>query len=105
MFRSLVWKEYRQQRWVWLALASVPLIGIPLLVNLTKPEGLPTDRYTVFGIQIILILCLVLAAMDGAVCGALLLAEERESGTLRSLMFLIRPGHVFGGANCGWVWR
>jgi hypothetical protein len=74
---ALAWKEYRQQRLVWLALAvlAIPIVwGAGQLLSLlprTSEEDLPLAALAALG----------MAGTYGLVCGALLLAGERETRT------------------------
>ncbi len=85
MILTLCWKEYREQRGLWLAIA---LLAVVLVVGLG--EGLsqyglwgahqdPDTRSLLGG----LVISLVLA--QGVVCGAQLLAGDKEAGTLAFL--------------------
>src|SRR5438876_10881507 len=76
MNHVLLWKEYRQQRAVWLAIA---LLGIFLVVVLGlamgQGSGLEVFRdNTIRRTLLMIVSALVLA--HGVVCGALLLAGE-----------------------------
>ncbi len=77
MFAPLLYKEYREQRSTWLALALAGagvLLGMPLLYR-PVPSELPAFQ-AIMGIA-----AGVLAWSFGLVCGAMLLAGERETGT------------------------
>jgi len=81
MIGTLAWKEYREQRSVWLALA---VLGIVLMVVLDPMFGPSSNhRNDVLGG-----ILLVVAFTYGLVCGAMLLAGERESKTLPFLDYL-----------------
>ncbi len=79
------WKEYRQQRWIW---ATILGLGLMLIVAVAEAIGRGTF-WQVFhegDVQSALwttVICLGLAY--GVVCGALLLAGEKEDGTLAFL--------------------
>lgn len=82
---TLLWKEYRQQRAVWWAIV---VLGILMVVGLSEaltPGGFfyldRDDRLR--PVLIVLLLCLAIAY--GVVCGALLLAGEKDDGTLTYL--------------------
>lgn len=79
--RALLWKEYREQRAFWLALAALALLVILGLGSMARGglAGLPEDRE----------LAAVVAALVygvvfgyGVICGALLLAGDKENATL-----------------------
>src|SRR5262245_30248305 len=94
MTHVLLWKEYREHRVVWLALAAVSaaaLLGLPALL---APEGLATNANVRDTLRL---LTPALAWTYGLVCGAMLLAGERENGTLDFLDAL--PGRRLG------LWR
>lgn len=77
MVASLLWKEYREHRAVWLALAVVAagaLLGVPAVF---PPEAGQARLYN----ESLTVLAVLLAWTYGIVCGAMLLAGERESGT------------------------
>jgi hypothetical protein len=77
MFPALLYKEYREHRSIWLALALVGagvLVGIPLFY---QPEPSQQEMFQ----EVLGIIATVLAWTYGLVCGAMLLAGEREVGT------------------------
>jgi hypothetical protein len=77
MTAELLWKEYREQRSIWLALALVSLgslVGLPLAY---QPE--PSQQAAF--LDLLRVIAVVLAWTYGMVCGAMLLAGEREAGT------------------------
>jgi hypothetical protein len=85
MIRALVWKEYREHRSVWLALAGVALLALVGLSRILAPEGLTPGsaaREMLVGVAVLL------AWTYGLVCGSILLAGEREGGTLDFLDIL-----------------
>jgi ABC-type transport system involved in multi-copper enzyme maturation permease subunit len=82
MTPSLVWKEYREQRSFWVALALVSVLALVGSTWLLSLQGLSVDRDLTAGLQSLAVL---LAWTHGLVCGALLLANEREGGTLSFL--------------------
>ena len=104
MIASLVWKEYREQRIAWAALAFVGAATLFALPELPAPRGLewePQARDEVAS-SVVLV-----AWAYGVICGAMLLAGEREAGTLPFLDAL--PG--LRGGRCGgpsawpaWCW-
>jgi hypothetical protein len=85
MITTLVWKEYREHRVIWLATAiasSLVLVGlVPLLeTSGASSHGGRADLLFAAG--------LFLAWGYGTICGALLLAGEVEEGTLSFLDLL-----------------
>ena len=87
MISSILWKEYREHRVVWVALAVVGAALLLVLPAEMAPGGLdahPQVREAMF------VAAAVLAWIYGVVCGGLLLAGERETGTLPFLDVL--PG-------------
>lgn len=77
MTSMILWKEYREQRLVWLALlalAVLVLVGLPLLVG----HDLNRDRSFT---ELMLLGAALLGWTYGMVSGAMLLAGEREAGT------------------------
>lgn len=79
MIRSLIWKEYREQRAIWLTLAVVGGGGLYGLSRLMAPEGFLSDNGSRESLQTVAVL---FAWTYGLVCGAMLLANEHESGTI-----------------------
>jgi hypothetical protein len=77
MMAELLWKEHREHRSIWVALALLGaggLVGIPLAYE-PSPGEQETFR------DLLGILALVVAWTYGLVCGGMLLAGEREAGT------------------------
>ncbi len=94
MIAALVWKEYREQRIAWAALAVVgaaALFGLPIIMAPGDFESQPQARDTIVAAVVLV------AWAYGLICGAMLLAGEREMGTLPFLDAL--PGLR------GQVWR
>jgi hypothetical protein len=79
MIGTLAWKEYREQRSVWVALAGLAAVLLWGLVELLEPMGLTPAGSS--KMEILGGLAVVLACAYGLVSGALLLAGERETGT------------------------
>jgi hypothetical protein len=77
MFAALLYKEYREHRSIWLALALVGaavLFGLP---SIYEPEARGAEPfYELLGFAAVAI-----AWTYGLVCGAMMLAGEREGGT------------------------
>jgi hypothetical protein len=83
MIQAMLWKEYREQRAVWLTLAVVSGAGLFGLMRLMAPDG-------VLGIhsgvrESLEAVAVLLAWTYGMVCGSILLAGEREGATLTFL--------------------
>jgi hypothetical protein len=79
MLSVLLWKEYREHRIVWAALAFVAaasLLFLPFVMAQGGLESHPEVR------NILRVLVVALAWTYGLICGAMLLAGEREVGTL-----------------------
>ncbi len=72
MTHVLVWKVYREQRSVWLAMAGLALAGL-VLGAIFLDQGLNKSS--------LIALACGIAYINGLVVGALLLAGEREGGT------------------------
>jgi len=87
---AILWKEYRQQRWILAAIFVLALL-IPLLL-----VGMSENSISIVGWQAFLdqtrpalaILLVGLALTFGVVSGALVLAGEKEEGTLAFLDYL-----------------
>jgi hypothetical protein len=89
MTAVLLWKEYRQQRAVWLAIAAlaVLLTGCVLAWMGHRSEWGTDEQDTLRAGLNGMLLCLVV--VYGIVSGALLLASEKEEGTLAFLDNLV----------------
>lgn len=84
MFLSLLWKEWVEQRWR-MAFGAV-VVGSLTMVGL-HARMLPDEQ--------VMALCAIIGAMLAMLVGMGVVAPERESGTLRTLLFLpIRPSLV-----------
>src|SRR5262245_26039961 len=85
MIATLLWKEYREQRGLWLAIAVLAVLLTVILAavlgtgSLFGAFGDPRVRPT------LLVLVYALAIAHGVVCGALLIAGDRETNTLSFL--------------------
>jgi hypothetical protein len=87
MIGSLVWKEYREHRAVWLVMAVVSSIALLGVVRLLVPGGAPeVSRHA----DLLVLAGACLSWGYGMVCGAMLLAGETEEGTLSFLDMLPR---------------
>jgi hypothetical protein len=85
MIRALMWKEYREHRAIWLTLAVVSGAGLFGLSQLMAPEGILGRSGARESLQTVAVL---FAWTYGLVCGAMLLANEYESGTMTFLDIL-----------------
>src|SRR4051794_12781786 len=77
MLKMILWKEYREQRGVWLVLAAVTaaaIFGVAYGMGIEGKQGQGPR-------EMLSIAVLILAWTYGAVCGAMLLAGESEGGT------------------------
>lgn len=82
MTAVVLWKEYRQQRAIWLAIAILAALMAPIMiVTLNQEAGwrLSETNYLRW-IMVGLVDCMVMTY--GVVSGVLLLASEKEEGTL-----------------------
>jgi hypothetical protein len=86
MMRTLMWKEYREHRIIWLAMMVVnsgTLLGISGLDetgSLGPGSGPGSSKLSALGP-----IAVLLAWVYGMICGAMLLAGEREDATLSYL--------------------
>jgi hypothetical protein len=89
---TLAWKEYREHRSVWLTMVALTGLLAFAVARLSAP-GSPAVAVRVA------LAALCLAGAYGVVCGAMMLAGEREGGTLVFLdIFLGRRGRL-------WLWK
>ena len=95
MLRVILWKEYREQRSIWLALALVAAASL-LGANAALGEGHQAEE----GRDLLAVVTVVLAWTYGLVCGAILLAGEREAGTQAFLDTLPAARLRLWGAKC-----
>jgi ABC-type transport system involved in multi-copper enzyme maturation permease subunit len=83
MMRVLLWKEYREHRLIWLAMAALSGIVLLALFELLDPPGaIPRQsdkREIIAGVGGSLLI------IYGFICGSIMLAGEYESGTVRFL--------------------
>jgi hypothetical protein len=80
MIRTLAWKEYREQRAFWAALATLSaVVSAVVFVNLGRRDPFAFGWETGSALGPVL---LVLATTYGLVCGAMTLASDVEGGTL-----------------------
>src|SRR5579864_6053394 len=82
MNHVLLWKEYRQQRAIWLAIASLAIFMV-VVMALTLGQGSGLDVFRDVNITpTLLMTVLVLGVAYAIVSGSLLLAVEKEDRTL-----------------------
>lgn len=87
MNRAILWKEYREQRWVWLCIAFLGcawILGFDRLffaVGAMSAGGFATEEGREASFSAPAVGGLVLARMYALVCGSMLLAGEREART------------------------
>ncbi|HEX5269134.1 MAG TPA: ABC transporter permease [Gemmataceae bacterium] len=77
MIASLFWKEYREHRSVWVAMALLAVISLTVATELILPHGVKAENEDTVGS--VVGGGLILTAMYGLVCGAMMFAGERES--------------------------
>lgn len=85
MIRALMWKEYREHRAIWLTMALVGGAGLYGLSQLMGPVWGMNFQSVHESLQSVAVL---FAWAYGLICGAMLLANEQESGTLTFLDML-----------------
>src|SRR5260370_13133818 len=82
MNRVLLWKEYRQQRAIWLAIALLGIVLV-LILGLAMGQGSGLEVFREGSIRTVLLkIVLALVVVYGIVSGALLLAGEKEERPL-----------------------
>jgi hypothetical protein len=92
MILTLAWKEYREQRSVWLTMVLLTGLLAFCIIRFSAPGS-------VFVAGRVALAVLGLAGAYGVVCGGMMLAGEREGGTLVFLdIFLGRRGLL-------WLWK
>ena len=77
MIASLFWKEYREHRSVWIAMALLAVTSLAIATTALLPQGLKGAEED--NLAAVVGGALILTAMYGLVCGAMMLAGERES--------------------------
>ena len=81
----MLWKEYRQQRAIWLAIAIIgtsAIVAYPSIAGQgSELEGFQNPRIA----GILNVMVFALAAAQGVISGAVLLAGEKDEGTLTFL--------------------
>ena len=89
MTEVLLWKEYRQHRGLWLGMAILAIALLTGLAAVMNRSGLRISEQDMFLQSTLNAVLLSLAVLYGVVAGALLLAGEKEEGTLVFLDGLI----------------
>ncbi len=84
MIRTLAWKEYREQRGLWLAIAVMGAI-LSVAVSSFARGGISQVANDSFVASFVIGLFITLMVAQGIVCGVQLLAGEKETGTLAFL--------------------
>jgi hypothetical protein len=77
--RTIIWKEFREQATVWVAVAALAVLALAGLRSIAPPQG-NADEVTAHVLVVV-----GLAVTYGLVCGAMLLAGEVEGGSLAFL--------------------
>jgi hypothetical protein len=88
MIRAIVWKEWREQRAIALAVLAFGVLALALTAQFAEPAagGSPWSQSGTRELM-----AQGLAYLAGTVCGAMLLADEKEIGTMEFLDTL--PAH------------
>src|SRR5262249_916206 len=80
MIRTLAWKEYREHQTVWVAMAALATLVVVGMAQVVAPNGVasaPQPKVITLAFA-----ALLMAGTYGLVCGAMMVAGERESRTL-----------------------
>ena len=77
MIASLVWKEYREHRSIWIAMAVMAVGTLTIATQWKLPNGWKAGDQD--AVATVVAGAFVLAGMYGLVCGAMMFAGERES--------------------------
>ncbi len=80
MMRVLFWKEYREHRSIWLAMLVLSAMILFALFELLDPPGEISSHSQ--KPEFIAGVAMALSAIYGLVCGSIMLAGERESGSI-----------------------
>ncbi|HKB05191.1 MAG TPA: hypothetical protein VKD90_23400 [Gemmataceae bacterium] len=103
MIRALMWKEWREQRTIALAIFAFGVLALFLTAQFAPVTGGGSSYLSRLGARELM--APALAYLAGAVCGAMLLADEKEVGTMEFLDALpcLRRGVWIGKAAFGLV--
>jgi ABC-2 family transporter protein len=90
MILSMIWKEWREQRAIGLAILAFGAGAIALTAQMTDPVagGSSNRALGVDGASARELIAVALAYLAGSVCGAMLIADEKEAGTVEFLQGL-----------------
>jgi hypothetical protein len=103
MMQAILWKEYREQRVIWIALAALAVLILLPALQFLVPEGFQRQQTA----EMLVVVPMALAWVQGMVSGGLLLAGEVEIGTLAFLDGLPGPRRRLWWAKVlsglGWV--
>jgi hypothetical protein len=80
---SLFWKEYREHRSVWIAMALLAVVSLAIANEALLPQGVKGSAED--NVASVIGGAIILTGMYGLVCGAMMFAGERES---RGMPFL-----------------
>jgi hypothetical protein len=94
MIAALVWKEYREHRTTWLVMAGINLLALFFVGQVADGAAGIGVRDSVAGTAVLL------SWAYGILCGALLLAGEREDGTLEFLDGMPRLRRQVWSSKC-----
>jgi ABC-type transport system involved in multi-copper enzyme maturation permease subunit len=89
MIATLAWKEYREQRGLWLAIAVLALL-LSLNISLLAKAGIAGAHLDLMVTEMVVGLLYALMIAQGLVCGVQLFAGEKDTGTLTLLDNLSR---------------
>jgi hypothetical protein len=82
VIRALCWKEYREQRGVWLVMVAMTVLLLAGLAAFQSPAGADWTRLDSRVRESLVAAALAMAVTYGLVCGSMALAGEREGRTL-----------------------
>src|SRR5262249_31906729 len=83
MIQALVWKEWREQRTIALAVLAFGVLALVLTAQFAPATSGGPSVVSRLGARELM--APALAYLAGAVCGAMLLADEKEAGTIEFL--------------------
>lgn len=82
MIRTMLWKEYREHRLIWLAML---VVNCGALIGLSNMDNMLSSMSSESKLLMLGPVAALLVWAYGMICGAMLLAGEREEGTLSFL--------------------